>query len=106
MGMALVWLKLANEMTLQSIRAPWSLTSAIWMRSCAMVVTDANEFVAGIQDRMPVILEPKDFEQWERGSVKDAAALMRPANEDLLQMWPVSTASEQLTGGWRGRGAN
>jgi putative SOS response-associated peptidase YedK len=61
------------------------------MRSCAMVVTDANEFAAGIHDRMPVILEPKDFEQWERGSVKDAAALMRPANEDLLRMWPVST---------------
>ena len=61
------------------------------MRSCAMVVTDANEFAAGIHDRMPVILEPKDFEQRERGSVKDAAALMRPANEDLLRMWPAST---------------
>jgi len=56
-----------------------------------MVVTDANEFVAGIHNRMPVILEPKDFEQRERGSVKDAAALMRPANEDLLRMWPAST---------------
>jgi hypothetical protein len=28
---------------------------------------------------MPVILETKDFEQWERGDVKDAAALMKPA---------------------------
>jgi putative SOS response-associated peptidase YedK len=56
-----------------------------------MVVTDANEFAAGVHDRMPVIFGPKDFEQRERGSVKDAAALMRPANEDLLRMWPVST---------------
>ena len=39
---------------------------------------------------MPVILEEKDFEQWERGDVKDAAALMKPANEDVLQKWPVS----------------
>jgi putative SOS response-associated peptidase YedK len=61
------------------------------MRSCAIVVTDANKFVAGIHDRMPVILEPKDFEQWERGSVRDASALMRPASEDFLQIWPVST---------------
>jgi putative SOS response-associated peptidase YedK len=30
--------------------------------------------VAEVPDRMPVILEAKDFEQWERGDVKDAAA--------------------------------
>jgi putative SOS response-associated peptidase YedK len=39
---------------------------------------------------MPVILEAKDFEQWERGGIKDAAALMKPAAEDVLQKWPVS----------------
>jgi putative SOS response-associated peptidase YedK len=39
---------------------------------------------------MPVIREEKDFEQWERGDVKDAAALMHPANEHVLQKWPVS----------------
>jgi putative SOS response-associated peptidase YedK len=39
---------------------------------------------------MPVILDPKDFEQWERGEVKDAEALMKPANERLLQKWAVS----------------
>ncbi len=36
---------------------------------------------------MPVIREAKDFEQWEHG---DAAKLMRPADEKVLQMWPVS----------------
>jgi putative SOS response-associated peptidase YedK len=39
---------------------------------------------------MPVILDAKDFEQWERGDVKGAAALMKPADEDVLQKWPVS----------------
>jgi hypothetical protein len=39
---------------------------------------------------MPVVLESKDFEQWERGGMKDAAALMKPAGEDVLQKWPVS----------------
>jgi putative SOS response-associated peptidase YedK len=39
---------------------------------------------------MPVILEPKDFERWERGDVKDAAVLMKPSSEDVLQKWPVS----------------
>jgi putative SOS response-associated peptidase YedK len=46
--------------------------------------------VAEVHDRMPVILEAKDFEQWERGDAKDAAALLKPADEDTLQRWPVS----------------
>jgi hypothetical protein len=32
----------------------------------------------------------KDFEQWEKGDPKDAAALMKPAREDVLQRLPVS----------------
>ncbi len=60
------------------------------IKSCAMVVTDANQFVADVHDRMPVILEPNDFEQWEHGDPKDAAALMKPAGDDVLQRWPVS----------------
>jgi putative SOS response-associated peptidase YedK len=35
-----------------------------------MIVTGANKFVSRIHDRMPVILEPGDFDQWERGSVQ------------------------------------
>ena len=61
------------------------------VRSCAMVITEPNKFVAEVHDRMPVILEAKDFEQWERGELKDAAALMKPADEGVLQKWPVST---------------
>jgi putative SOS response-associated peptidase YedK len=60
----------------------------IW--SCSIVITDANKLAADIHDRMPVILEPKDFQQWEHGDLKDAAALMKPADEDVLQRWPVS----------------
>jgi putative SOS response-associated peptidase YedK len=58
--------------------------------SCAIVITKPNKVVAEVHDRMPVILEAKDFEQWERGDTNDAAALMKPAGEDILQMWPVS----------------
>ncbi len=61
------------------------------LTSCAMIITEANRFVSDIHHRMPVILEPKDFEQWERGDSKDAAALMKPAPDDILQRWPVST---------------
>jgi putative SOS response-associated peptidase YedK len=55
-----------------------------------MVITEPHKFVSEVHDRMPVILEAKDFEQWEHGDAKDAAALMKPAAEDVLQKWPVS----------------
>jgi putative SOS response-associated peptidase YedK len=55
-----------------------------------MVITEPNKFVAKVHDRMPVILEADDFEQWEFGDAKDAAALMKPADEEILQRWPVS----------------
>jgi putative SOS response-associated peptidase YedK len=60
------------------------------LRSCSMVITEANKFVSDIHDRMPVILEAEHFEQWMDGNPNDAAALMKPANEELLQKWPVS----------------
>ena len=49
-----------------------------------------NKVVAEMHDRMPVILEAKDFVQWEHGDVNDATALMKPADDELLQKWPVS----------------
>jgi putative SOS response-associated peptidase YedK len=58
--------------------------------SCTMVITQPNKLAAEVHDRMPVILEAKDFEQWEHGDAKDAAALMKPAGNDVLQKWPVS----------------
>src|SRR5215470_18307523 len=49
------------------------------LRSVSMLIEEPNKFVREVHDRMPVILEAKDFEQWESGDAKDAAALMRPA---------------------------
>jgi len=66
-----------------------------------MVITEPNKFVAEVHDRMPVILEAKDFEQWETGDAKDTAPL-RPAGEDVLQRWPVAEAGEPLAGERRG----
>jgi putative SOS response-associated peptidase YedK len=60
------------------------------LKSCTMIITEPNKFVAQFHDRMPVILEASDFEQWELGDAKDAAALMKPADEMLLEKWPVS----------------
>ena len=44
------------------------------LKFCTMVITEPNKFAAEVHGRMPVILEPQDFQQWEKGNVKDAAA--------------------------------
>jgi putative SOS response-associated peptidase YedK len=78
-------------MTFAAIHDTWTdRATKVALRSCSMVITGPNKFVAEMHDRMPVILEAKDFEQWERGDAKGAAALMKPAGEDVLEKWPVS----------------
>jgi putative SOS response-associated peptidase YedK len=52
-----------------------------------MIITEANEFVGELHDRMPVILEPEQFEAWLTGA---AGLLLKPAGNDVLQCWPVS----------------
>jgi putative SOS response-associated peptidase YedK len=36
-------------------------TSGAWIRTFAIITTDANELVAEIHDRMPLILPPDDY---------------------------------------------
>jgi putative SOS response-associated peptidase YedK len=56
--------------------------------SCTMIVTDANKFAGRIHDRMPVFLADDRLQAWLDNSA--GAELLRPAPDDLLQMWPAS----------------
>jgi putative SOS response-associated peptidase YedK len=53
-----------------------------------MIVTDANEFVAEVHDRMPVILESDQFQPWLSGNA--GLEMLKPAANDVLQRWSVS----------------
>jgi putative SOS response-associated peptidase YedK len=61
--------------------------------TATIVVTDANTRLAAIHDRMPVVVAPKDFETWLSSKTlpDEAAALLKPAPDDLLSLTPVST---------------
>jgi putative SOS response-associated peptidase YedK len=58
------------------------------LKSCTMIITEPNAFVAEVHDRMPVLLAEKDFEPWLSGSA--GMGVLKPAANDLLQRWPVS----------------
>jgi putative SOS response-associated peptidase YedK len=58
------------------------------LKSCTMITTERNAFVADIHDRMPAVLADKDFEPWLSGEA--GVELLKPAADDLLQRWLVS----------------
>jgi putative SOS response-associated peptidase YedK len=53
-----------------------------------MLITNANDLASKIHDRMPVLLQPGDFDRWLAGNV--GSELLKPAANDYLQTWPVS----------------
>jgi putative SOS response-associated peptidase YedK len=80
-------------MTIAGLWSDWTdRATGEALKSCTMLIAAPNKFVAEVHDRMPVIIEAKanDFEQWQHGDTKDAAALIKPTAEDVLQMWPLS----------------
>jgi putative SOS response-associated peptidase YedK len=66
-----------------------------WLRSCAIVTTNANDTIAPLHDRMPVVLEERDWSRWLDPAIRETGALERllvPASNELLVAYPVSSA--------------
>jgi putative SOS response-associated peptidase YedK len=39
------------------------------IKSCAMIIIEPNDFVAEVHDRMPVLLQPHQFDRWLNGNM-------------------------------------
>jgi putative SOS response-associated peptidase YedK len=68
------------------------------IESCAIIVTEANELVRPIHDRMPVILSPEDYTLWldpEVTKVEPLNALLRPYPPETMTAYPVSARVNQ-----------
>ncbi len=69
----------------------WRTASGAWLLTCALITTDASVEVSAIHDRMPMTIEPRDWQEWldPTAGPGEATALMVPAHD--LASWPVST---------------
>jgi putative SOS response-associated peptidase YedK len=70
---------------------------SIWHEqpTCSIITTGANSLVAPIHDRMPVILEPKDYLTWLTHGEQKAELLqgcLRPYPAEEMATYPVSRA--------------
>ena len=71
----------------------WQSPEGKEIESCTIIVTDANEVLKPIHDRMPVILDPDQYDTWLDPSIRDADALkslLKPYPAERLEFWPVS----------------
>ena len=60
------------------------------LRTFAIIVTAANEDMAPIHDRMPVILEERNWPAWLGEEDGDLDAMLHSGGAGLLRIWPVS----------------
>ena len=68
-------------------------------RTCAIITTEANDLMAPIHDRMPVVLSPGDWSAWldpERSGEK-VTGLLVPAPSEWFDVYPVSTLVNKVS---------
>ena len=63
------------------------------IRTVTIITTSANKLMSQLHDRMPVLLDAKDYDRWLDPGFRDTEQLkqlLAPAADDLLKMTAVS----------------
>jgi len=71
----------------------WKDASGNWIKTCSILTTTPNAVTSAIHDRMPVILDPADYDLWLDPGMRDlmaATELLRPFDASLMTSYPVS----------------
>lgn len=87
--------KTGKPMAFAGLWETWTGPNGEELETAAIITTTANRQLAPIHDRMPVIVSPEAFDFWLDSTKVDAqtaAALIAPAREGLLEVYPVSNA--------------
>lgn len=61
------------------------------LESCTIITTDANKLAANVHDRMPVILDPPDYDPWLDTKNEDVEYMLDQLPADRMCVRPVST---------------
>lgn len=80
-------------MALAGLWEEWRSPEGENLESCAIIVTEANELLRPIHNRMPVILAPTHWNEWLELGARDAhilQSLLKPYPKEGMAVWPVS----------------
>lgn len=82
------------------LREHWQAPDGEVIESCTILTTAANELMHSIHDRMPVILDPKEYDLWLDPTVQKIEPLqqlLRPYQSEAMMSYPVSTLVNKPT---------
>lgn len=71
----------------------WQARDGADLQSCTLLTTTANAVVARVHQRMPVILQPRDYTDWLDPRMKDVEllqALLQPFPAEDMGVYPVA----------------
>jgi putative SOS response-associated peptidase YedK len=78
-------------MAIAGLWEKWEGEEGSPIESCALLTTGANETVAAIHDRMPVLVAPENYKLWLSGTDHAAVrALLVPFPPDKMEARPIS----------------
>ncbi len=74
------------------IYAHWTSAEGEKILSCSILTTSANDFISPLHDRMPVILEPKDYDTWLKAPYDQNTLLdlCGPYGSQKMTSYPVN----------------
>jgi putative SOS response-associated peptidase YedK len=82
-----------GPMTFAGLWDTWRAADGTTVKSFAIITTDANELLATLHDRMPVVLAPDCWDAWlgeTAASGDELKAMLRPQPSERMTIWPVS----------------
>jgi putative SOS response-associated peptidase YedK len=89
-----IHLKTGQPFAFAGLWDEWHASDGSSVRSCTIITTAPNKLMATIHDRMPVILQSKDYEEWLDTAARTPDTLnhlMKEYPANLMEAYPVST---------------
>ncbi len=68
------------------------------LESCSLITTEANKLAQEVHDRMPVILDPVNYDAWLNPESGDVACMLAPFDADRMAARPLSTYNARKQG--------
>ena len=91
--------EIASPLAFAGLYETWSGPNGEEVDTAAIITTAANRTLGAIHDRMPVFVAKEAFDLWldcANVEAEVAAAVIRPAEESLLEVYEISSAVNRV----------
>jgi putative SOS response-associated peptidase YedK len=71
----------------------WKDASGQWIKSCSILTTTPNAVTSAVHDRMPVILDPSNYDLWLDPGMKNVDAvtdMLKPYDARTMRSYRIS----------------